>query len=87
MMSKNRLDYETIGGSLSPEITFAQLVEYLRLAEEDARSLARARKIASDDSTAFQWLAIANNFAKTQALIATLTKGKTKSSVGYDRTN
>lgn len=78
-----RLPYETKGGTLSEADTFAQLLEYTRLAEEDMRSLARLRKIANDNITGNMWLQCAQRFTKIQQVISHLGNSKTRSSIGY----
>ena len=79
----NRLAYETSGGNLDASATFQQLIEYLRLSEEDARALSARRSVANDDTGAMMWAAIAKNFHKTQRMVTKLMTEKTKSSVGY----
>lgn len=78
-----RLKYETSGGAISKADTFAQLLEYTRLAEEDMRLLGRLRKIANDDLTSNMWIACADRFAKIQQVISHLGNSKTRFSVGY----
>lgn len=83
-MAKNRLEYETQGGNLSALDTFKQLLEYLRLFEEDMRSLGRLAKLRNDDSTALAYKAIAINFKKVQEIVSHLALAKAHpSSIGY----
>lgn len=77
----NRLPYETIGGNLSPEITFAQLIEYLTLIHEDAHKLANLT--STRPATSAGWRAIANNFDKIITVVTHLAKAKTSSSTGF----
>lgn len=79
----NRLPYETIGGNLSPTDTFKQLIEYLRLAEEDARELMKLCKIRHENRKADAWLGTANNFQRIQTVVSALANSKTRSSLGY----
>lgn len=79
----NRLPYETTAGLLSPKATFEQLIEYLRLCEEDARVLNGLRRQADDELTASGWVVFANNFNATRRVVSELGKAKTKSIVGY----
>lgn len=79
----NRLDYQTLGGDFSASITFSQLIEFCRLAQEDCKSLADWAKIHESRAKAKAWMAIADNFEKIIPILAHLGKGKTKSSIGY----
>lgn len=61
-----RLPYETTAGQISEADTFAQLLEYLRLAEEAAYTIGHLRK-ANDDETCGQgFLAIGEMLKMTQ---------------------
>ena len=79
----NRLDYQTLAGSLSPSITFEQLIEFCRRAQEDFRELADWANIHESRAKAKAWLSLADNFEKIIAVLSHLAKGKTKTSVGY----
>jgi hypothetical protein len=79
----NRLDYQTLGGDFSPEITFSQLIEFCRLAQEDCKALADWAKIHESKVKAWAWLQMADNFEKIISILAHLGKGKTKTSVGF----
>ena len=79
----NRLDYQTSAGHLDPRITFEQLIEFVRLAQEDSRALADWAHIYENPVKAKAWLSIAENFAKIIPILANLGKGKTKSSTGF----
>ena len=79
----NRLDYQTIGGEFSASVTFEQLIEFCRKAQEDCKELSDWAKIHESLSKAKSWAQIADNFDKIIAVLAHLAKGKTKTSVGY----
>jgi hypothetical protein len=79
----NRLDYQTLGGDFSPTITFSQLIEFCRLAQEDFRELADWAKIHESKTKAKAWMQLADNFEKIISVLSHLAKGKTKTSVGY----
>lgn len=83
MTDPNRLIYETSTGELSPSGTYEQLLEYVRLAEEDLRTLADLAKQRNDLQTAKRWTIIANNFRQIQEVLKHLAFGVTKTSVGY----
>jgi len=78
----NRLPYETIAGNLSSNETFKQLLENLRLAEEDAHSLYSFNRTRNDPRAA-GWKTFAANFHKIQAIVTELAKSKAHSSVGF----
>lgn len=79
----NRLPYETLAGNLAPSETFKQLIENLRLAEEDARRL--AVRCGPDVAKSRAWTAFANNFNQIQTVLFGLASGKSqdRTSVGY----
>ena len=79
----NRLDYQTLGGDFSPTITFSQLIESCRLAQEDFRELASWAKVHETHVKAKAWMTLADNFEKIIAGLTLLAKGKTKTSIGY----
>lgn len=79
----NRLPYETLAGIPNESFTFDQLIEYLRLAEEDLRELGKLCKIRRDDDLGDQWLVIADSFHRTQAVVSHLANSKTRTSLGY----
>lgn len=79
----NRLPYSTTAGSVSPEDTFQQLIEYLRLTEEDARELGKLCKIHNDDVLGNQWFHVADNFKRTQNVVSHLANSKTRTSLGF----
>lgn len=71
-----RLIYETAAGDLSPSITFAQLLEYIQLAEEDAKRMYSA-------TLDFRWKLVAVNFSNIHTIVNELNGNKTITSVGY----
>jgi hypothetical protein len=79
----NRLPYQTTGGAFSASITFSQLIEFIRLAQEDCRALADWAKVYESRPKAKAWTAIAENFDKIVPVLERLGKGKTKTSVGF----
>lgn len=81
----NRLDYQTLGGAFSPTITFEQLIEFVRKAQEDCKELSDWAKIHESRDKAKAWATIAANFEKVIAVLSHLAKGKTKTSIGYER--
>lgn len=83
-MTLNRLPYDTIAGNLSEKGTFQQLIEYLRLAEEDLRDLGRLCKIANDPRADI-WITIADSFRRTQDVVSHLGNSKTRTSLGYGK--
>jgi len=54
-----RLPYETRAGNLSEGDTFAQLIEYLRLAQEAAATIGHYKKANDDNLRGQGFLAIA----------------------------
>ena len=82
-----RLIFETTAGNLSPSATFEQLIEYLRLCEEDARLINRLLRQRDQELTASGWMAFANNFSAARRIVEKLAKGKRKVSVGYGKPN
>lgn len=79
----NRLDYQTLGGALSPTITFEQLIEFCRKAQDDCKELSDWAKIHESLAKAKAWATIGDNFEKIIPILSHLAKGKTKTSVGY----
>lgn len=80
-----RLIYETKGGHVSEADTFAQLLEYLRLAEEACYVIGHLRK-ANDDSkggVGQGFLAIGEMLKLTQINVTNLATGKVRRSAGY----
>ena len=72
----NRLPYETIGGNLSEADTFAQLLEYLRLAEEASYSIGHLRKANDDNLTGQGFLAIGQMLRNVQRGVLSLATSK-----------
>ena len=83
----NRLDYQTIGGEFSASTTFDQLIEFCRFAQEDCRQLSDWALIHESRRKAAAWKKIADNFEKVIAVLTHLAKGKTQSSVGYQKSS
>lgn len=83
----SRLIYDTTAGNLDERGTFAQLVEYLRKAEEDAQAMCRHAKIKGDDHRAAGWLQMATNFHKCSLIVAKLATSRTTTGLGYGRPN
>ena len=79
----NRLPYETVGGNLSSDETFKQIIENLRLAAEDAQSLSSMAKARNDLSRSKGWKTFALNFQKVETIITTLAKTKSSSKIGF----
>jgi plasmid stabilization system protein ParE len=79
----NRLDYQTLGGDFSASTTFEQLIEFVRLAEEDFKQLADWAKVHENPVKAKAWIQNAEAYAKIIPILAYLGKGKTKTSVGF----
>lgn len=63
----NRLPYETVAGQISEADTFAQLLEYLRLAEEAAYTIGHLRKANDDELVGQGFLAVGELLKMTQA--------------------
>lgn len=75
-MSENRLRYETTGGNLSESVTFAQLIEHLRLASEAAYILGHYKKANDDELIGQGFLAIGQLLERTvQQTTQLATKG------------
>lgn len=71
----NRLPYSTTGGQVSEADTFAQMLEYLRMAEEAAYTIGHLRKANDDELTGQGWLAIGEMLKMTQRNITKLATG------------
>lgn len=78
-----RLIYETNGGNPSTQLTFEQLIEFLRKAEEDCRELGKLAKIDRNDSIGFMWIKCADSLQKCQQVVSHLGNAKTLSSTGW----
>ena len=72
----NRLPYETKGGNVSEADTFAQLLEYLRMAQEAAYTLGHLRKANDDEVTGQGFIAVGEMFKPIIKNITTLATGK-----------
>lgn len=71
----NRLPYSTTAGQVSESDTFAQMLEYLRMAEEAAYTIGHLRKANDDNLTGQGWLAIGEMLKLTQRNITKLATG------------
>lgn len=71
-MAKNRLLIETRAGQPSEADTFAQLLEYLRLAEEAAYTIGHLRQMQDDKLVGKGWLAVGEMLKMTQANVTKL---------------
>ena len=79
----NRLTYQTTGGNFSEADTFAQLIEYLRLAEEASYAIGHHRKANDDKVTGQGFLAIGEMLKMTQVNITNLATGKLRKQGGF----
>jgi hypothetical protein len=68
----NRLIYETKGGNPSESDTFAQLLEYLRMAQECCYVLGHLRKANDDEVTGQGFIACGEMFKKVQHTVTSL---------------
>jgi hypothetical protein len=71
-----RLKYETSGGNLSESVTYSQLIEHLRLAQEAAAVLGHYKKANGDELIGQGFLGIAELLGRTCTGVTQLaTKG------------
>ncbi len=82
-MPRNRLEYETRGGNVSEADTFAQLLEYLRLAEEACYVIGHLRKANDDSLTGQGWLGVGEMLKLTQVNVTKLAVASGKLLTGY----
>jgi hypothetical protein len=75
-MSRNRLPYETLAGNFSEADTFAQLLEYLRMAQEACYALGHYKKANDDDLIGQGFLAVGEMLKLTQDKVTTLATRK-----------
>ena len=71
--------WETQGGLPTPSLMYAQLLEHLRQAQENAAMLAHLQRTEDgikDQAIANGWLAIAELFRKTEIKITQLAQGR-----------
>lgn len=71
----NRLPYSTTAGQVSEADTYAQLLEYLRMAEEAAYTIGHLRKANDDALNGQGWLAVGEMLKLTQNTITKLATG------------
>jgi hypothetical protein len=74
-----RLPYETIAGQASEGETFAQLIEYLTLAEEASNIIGHLRKANDDQFLGQGFLAIGEMLHKTRMNVIKLSMSKSGS--------
>lgn len=86
-MTENRLKFETSGGYVSEAITFEQLLEHLRLAEEACYLLGHLRKENGDELIGQGWHAIAQMLALNIKTVTSLAAKRTHSAIGYKGKN
>jgi hypothetical protein len=78
-----RLPYETRAGQPSEADTFAQLLEYLRLAEEAAYLIGHLRNAQNDKLEGRCWLEIGEMLKFTQKNITSLATKRFNLRTGY----
>jgi hypothetical protein len=78
-----RLKIESIAGNPSEADTFAQLLEYLRLAQEASAVIGHLRKANDDDITGDMWILIAEMFKRMEGRVTQLAIGPTRSLTGF----
>jgi hypothetical protein len=72
----NRLRYETTGGHVSESATFAQLTEYLRLAEEACYTIGHLNKANDDAVRGEGFLRTGKMLAKVREQVTMLATSK-----------
>jgi hypothetical protein len=72
----NRLPYDTIAGNVSEAGTFAQLTEYLRLAEEACYTIGHLNKANDETIRGDGFLHIGKLLAKVRDNVTTLATSK-----------
>lgn len=78
-----KLDYQTEAGQVSEAITFEQLIEHLRLAQEACYVLGHLRK-ANDDLLIGQgWLTVGEGLQRVINTVTSLAKKKVHESIGW----
>lgn len=80
---KNRLHYETVAGAVSEDLTFLQLLEHLRLAQEACYTLGHLRKSQDDNLLGQGFLAIGEMLKLTINNVTKLATSKGKLSSGF----
>ena len=76
-MIENRLKYETKGGQVSQAHTYAQRLEYLRMAEECAYVLSHIAGMDGDEYRRDAWLKAGELYKRNQKLVTALAMGPT----------
>ncbi len=79
----NRLPYETIAGQVSEADTFAQLLEYIRLAEEACYVIGHLNKTCGQDLKGQGFLAMGEMLKLTGVNITKLATQAMRSQTGY----
>lgn len=79
----NRLPYETKAGAFSEAETFAQLLEYLRMAEECCYSIGHFRKAQDDEVLGSGWLGVGEMLKVVGTQVTSLATKRIHKSVGY----
>ncbi len=78
-----RLPYETVAGNVSEADTFAQLLEYLRLAQEACYTIGHLKKSNDDEVTGQGFIAIGEMLKLTQRNVTKLATGPAKGLKGW----
>ena len=81
----NRLPYSTTAGQVSETDTYAQMLEYLRMAEECAYTIGHLRKANDDKVTGQGWIAVSEMLKMTINNVTKLATNRMRSSIGYRR--
>jgi len=74
-----RLPYDTVAGGVSVAGTFAQLTEYLRLAEEACYTISHLSRANDDVLRADGFMASGQRLAKMRELVTLLATSKASS--------
>lgn len=80
---KNRLDYQTIAGDVSEDLTFLQLLEHLRLAQEACYTLGHLRKSQDDNLLGQGFLAVGEMLKLTVSNVTKLATNRSKAGTGF----
>lgn len=82
-MTENRLRYETKGGHIDEAATYAQLLDYLRMAEECCYVIGHYRKAQDDKLTGQGWLAIGEMVKMMSTNITNLATKRLRTGAGF----
>ena len=80
---KNRLDYQTVGGNVSEDLTFLQLLEHLRMAQEACLTLGHLRKAQDDMMLGQGFLAVGEMLKLTIGNVTKLATNKGRLTSGW----